>query len=138
MRRSNFTWRWFTDRSLRDRYPPEDWDRHAHTHVADLRATAARRRGDADVEALVNDLRGVSPEFAALWDEHEVAVRHADTKRIVHPEVGVVDLLCEVLTGAGGEQLVVLFARPGTDARAQLDLLRVIGTQDLAAAPSDR
>jgi len=133
----NFTWRWFTDRSLRDRYPPEDWDRHAHTHVADLRATAARRRGDADVEALVNDLRGVSPEFAALWDEHEVAVRHADTKRIVHPEVGVIDVVCEtLLTPSAGQRLLVFYPRPGTDAREKLDLLRVIGTQNLSATPS--
>jgi len=56
---------------------------------------------------------------------------------IVHPEVGLLDLLCEVLAGSSGDQfLVVLFARPGTDAREKLDLLRVIGTQDLTTAPS--
>jgi MmyB-like transcription regulator ligand binding domain len=72
-----------------------------------------------------------------LWTEHEVAVRRADRKRIIHPEVGTLDLLCEVLVGASGDQfLVVLFARPGTDAREKLDLLRVIGTQDLTTAPS--
>lgn len=136
-RERNFTWRWFTDRSMRDRFPPEDWDHHAHTHVADLRATAARRRGDADVEALVSALRGASPDFARLWDEHEVAVRQADTKRIIHPEVGVIDVVCEtLLTPSASQRLLVFYPRPGTDAREKLDLLRVIGTQNLSATPS--
>jgi len=82
---------------------------------------------------------GTSEEFTALWTEHQVAVRRADRKRIIHPEVGLLDLLCEVLVGGGGDQLlIVLFARPGTDARDKLDLLRVIGTQDLMATPSER
>ncbi|PZS31288.1 MAG: transcriptional regulator [Pseudonocardiales bacterium] len=128
----NFTWQWFTDASTRDRFPPEDWERLSRTHVADLRATAARRRGDADVESLVRRLRGASPEFAALWAEHEVAVRRADAKRLIHPEVGLLDLLCETLTSGVGDQiLVVLYPRPGSEAREKLDLLRVIGTQNL-------
>lgn len=130
-------WRWFTDPATRARFPEEDWPAHSRTQVADLRATAARRHGDPDVVELVDALTAASDEFTALWAEHEVAVRRADRKRIIHPEVGVLDLLCEVLVGAGGDQfLVVLFARPGTDAREKLDLLRIVGTQDLAAAPS--
>jgi transcriptional regulator with XRE-family HTH domain len=128
----NFTWLWFTDPPTRAQFPEEDWARHSRTHVADLRATAARRRGDADVEALVRRLLGASQEFAALWDEHEVAVRRADAKRVIHPEVGLLDLLCETLvSGVGDQILVVLYPRPGTDAREKLELLRVIGTQDL-------
>lgn len=131
------TWRWFTDPSMRARVPEEDWDTHTRTHVADLRATAARRQGDPDVVELVDRLTEASDEFTARWAEHEVAVRRADHKRIIHPEVGLVDLQCEVLVGSGGDQLlVVLFPRPGTDAREKLDLLRVIGVQDLSAAPS--
>ncbi len=128
----NGTWLWFTEPGRREAFPREDWEQHSRTHVADLRATAARRGSDADVVALVSALRAASGEFAALWDEHEVAVRRADSKRILHPQVGLVDLLCEVLTGVvDGHTLVVLYPRPGTDAREKLDLLRVIGTQDL-------
>lgn len=62
-------------------------------------------------------------------------MRRADAKRIVHPEVGLLDLLCETLVGGvDGQTLVVLFPQPGTDAREKLELLRVIGTQDLAAS----
>ncbi len=87
-RERNFTWRWFTDGSSRERFPPEDWHHHSTAHVNDLRATAARRAGDADVETLVRDLRGASPEFERLWSLHEVAVRRYDRKRIIHSEVG--------------------------------------------------
>lgn len=132
-------WRWFTDPAARAWFPEEDWPTHSRTHVADLRATAARRHSDPDVVELVEQLTAASDEFVALWTEHEVAVRRAGHKRIIHPEVGLLDLLCEVLVGADGDQfLVVLFARPGTDAREKLDLLRVIGTQDMTATSSGR
>lgn len=133
----NHFWRWFTDPSSRARYPEEDWPTHSRTHTADLRATYGRRAGDADVESLVRDLLAASPEFAQLWAEHEVAVRRADSKRIIHPEVGVLDLLCEHLVSeVDSATLVVLHPRPGTDCREKLDLIAVIGTQDLQ--PVDR
>jgi hypothetical protein len=134
-RERSFTWRWFTSPATRDRFPEEDWAMHSRTHVADLRATYGRRGADADVASFVADLLAASREFAELWARHEVAVRRADSKRIVHPEVGLLDLLCETLiSGVNGQTLVVLFPRPGTDAREKLDLLRVIGTQDLATS----
>jgi transcriptional regulator with XRE-family HTH domain len=136
-RARSFTWRWFTDPATRARFPEEDWPTHSRTHVADLRATHGRRGTDPDVASLVADLLAASPEFAGLWAEHEVAVRRADAKRIVHPEVGLLDLLCETLvSGVDGQTLVVLFPRPGSDAREKLDLLRVIGTQEFTARTS--
>jgi transcriptional regulator with XRE-family HTH domain len=131
----NFPWRWFTHADGRARFPREDWPRHSRTHVADLRAVWARRRGDADVETLIERLLATSSEFATLWGEHEVAVRGADAKAMIHPEVGVLDLLCETLVSAlNGQVLIVLYPRPGTDAREKLDLLRVIGTQSLTSS----
>jgi transcriptional regulator with XRE-family HTH domain len=131
-RERNYTWRWFTDPASRTRFPEQDWAAHSRSHAADLRATVGRRGGDADVATLVAELIGASPEFAALWVEHEVAVRRADAKRILHPEVGLLDLLCEHLTSdVDGSTLVVLHPRPGTECREKLELLSVIGTQDL-------
>ena len=82
--------------------------------------------------ALVTDLCAASTEFAALWERHEVAERRADHKRFHHPEVGLVSVTCEVLlTPESDLALLVFFPTEGTDAREKLDLLRVIGTQDL-------
>jgi transcriptional regulator with XRE-family HTH domain len=133
-RERNFGWLWFTRPELRDRFPREDWPHHAAAHVNNLRATAARRAGDPDVESLVSDLLAASTEFADLWDRHDVAVRRYDEKRIVHPEVGLIHLTCEVLlTPSADVQLMVYFPTEGTDASEKLDLLRVIGSQDLSS-----
>lgn len=128
-------WRWFTDPGSRARIPRYDWPARSRSQVAELRATVGRRGGEADVRTLLADLIAASPEFAELWEEHEVAVRRSDAKRIIHPEVGLLDLLCERLTSdVDGSVLVILHQRPGTDCREKLDLLSVIGTQDLHPA----
>ncbi|MEV5652788.1 helix-turn-helix transcriptional regulator [Nocardia sp. NPDC052254] len=130
-------WRWFTEPAGRTQFPHADWDRLTRRHVADLRATAARRSGDADVEELVTALRAISPEFERLWSAHEVSVRRNDAKQIDHPRVGLLDLVCETLvTPNSAQYLLVYYPRPGTDAQEKLDLLRVIGTQSLAGETS--
>ena len=59
-------------------------------------------------------------------------MRRSDTKRIRHPVVGDLELDCEVLLSSGHDQrLLVYTARPGTDAYERLQLLRVVGLQDL-------
>ncbi|RZS91621.1 helix-turn-helix protein [Motilibacter rhizosphaerae] len=126
--------RWFVDPSVRAMYPAEDHEHHTRTFVADLRAAVARRGQDpGDAGALVRDLLQRSPEFAEHWARHEVAVRRQDTKRIVHPSVGVVDVTCLNLFSEDGRQRLLWFTPvPGTTAVEQLELLGVVGTQDLA------
>jgi transcriptional regulator with XRE-family HTH domain len=124
------TWRWFTEPATRAQFPEEDWPRHSAAHVNDLRATYSRRAGDEDVVGLVHELLRSSTEFRTLWERHEVAVRHFDRKRFLHPEVGVLHLTCEVLfTPEDDLKVLAFFPTEGTDAREKLDLLRVIGTQ---------
>ncbi len=103
--------------------------------VADLRATHARRPGDAEVNALIRDLIQVSAKFRELWQRHDVAVRHSSAKTLVHPQVGPLELECEVLlsaSGSGEQSLVLYTARPGTDAAEKLELLRVLGRETFA------
>jgi len=67
-----------------------------------------------------------------------VAVRITDTKRIVHPQVGLIDIVCEtLLTPNAAQRLLVYLPRPGTDAADKMDLLRVIGTQTLTSSHDD-
>ncbi|MFI7129602.1 helix-turn-helix transcriptional regulator [Nonomuraea sp. NPDC050153] len=124
-------WLWFTEPASRARIPQEDWPRHSLAQVNDLRATYARRAGDDDVVELVHELLKHSAEFRGLWERHEVAVRRFDRKRLLHPEVGMLHLTCEVLfTPEEDIKVLAYFPTEGTDAREKLDLLRVIGTQN--------
>lgn len=130
----NVVRRMFTDPQSRDIFPAEDHETLARGHVANLRAVLAARPDDPRPAALVAELRAASPLFARLWDEHEVAVRRSDVKRFVHPVVGPLELHCEVLLSAEHDQrLIVYTARPGSESYERLQLLRVVGLQDLTA-----
>lgn len=131
---ASFVYRWFTDPRTREVFPPEDHPHHSQVFVADLRAAAARRGRDAEVTKTVAVLRRRSQEFAALWDTHDVAVRRMDHKRIVHPTLGVIELDCYNLLSEDGRQRLLWFtAPPGSRGAEQLELLSVVGTQDLSA-----
>ncbi len=136
-RERNLTRRFFLDPAAKDLFPPEDRPRHARDHVASLRAVAAARPDDPEPAALVAELRASSEEFARLWDEHEVSLRRPSAKRFLHPLVGLLELDCEVLLShEHHHMLIVHTARPGTDAYERLQLLRVVGLQDMT--PSSR
>lgn len=129
---ASFVYRWFTDPQAREIYPPEDHPQHSRVFVADLRAAAARRGRDTEVTKMVAVLRHRSQEFAALWDTHDVAVRRMDHKRIVHPMLGVIELDCYNLLSEDGRQRLLWFtAPPGSTGAEQLELLSVVGTQEL-------
>ncbi|MGI5454708.1 helix-turn-helix transcriptional regulator [Streptomyces sp. CA-249302] len=131
-RERNMLRRFFLDPASRELFPPEDVPDHARAHVANLRAVAAARPDDPEPAGLVAELRAGSAEFAALWDEHEVAVRRQSTKRFRHPLVGLLELDCEILaTQDAHHMLVIHTARPGTESYERLQLLRVVGLQDL-------
>ncbi len=125
---ASFAWRWFTDPSVRANVPVDGWAEHSQVTVADLRATWARRRHDADVRELVEALLASSTEFADLWARHEVAVRRMQRKTFV-TKVGPITLDCEVLATHDNQNLVVLTPPAGSSALGDLRLLAVIGDQ---------
>ncbi|MFI5689762.1 helix-turn-helix transcriptional regulator [Streptomyces sp. NPDC051636] len=126
---SSFAYRWFTDPDSRSLYPEEDHPHHSRVFVADLHAVAARRARDTDVTQMVAELRQHSQEFAALWDTHDVALRRADHKRLVHPTLGIIELDCHSLFSEDGRQRLLWFtAPPGTKGAAQLESLSVVST----------
>ncbi|OPF79434.1 transcriptional regulator [Streptomyces antioxidans] len=114
-------------------FPSEEIEEHARLHVATLRAVLAARPDDPGPAALVAELLSASEEFAAVWADHEVAIRHSTVKRFTHPVVGTMELDCEVLLSSEhAQRLIVHTARPGTESAERLELLRVVGLQDLA------
>ncbi|MEW2166153.1 helix-turn-helix transcriptional regulator [Streptomyces sp. NPDC007084] len=129
----------FTDPRVQDLFPPEDRPEHARSHVASLRAVTAARPDDPAPAALVAELRAASREFAELWEDHEVAVRRSATKRFLHPAVGLLELDCEVLLSSGDNQLLLVHtARPGSESHDRLQLLRVLGLQNMSPAAGPR
>jgi transcriptional regulator with XRE-family HTH domain len=121
-------YRWFTDPTARDRYHPDDHDHNSRVNVALLRAAATRDGARSHAAHLVASLLRDSPEFAALWQRHEVGLRWSDTKRFIHPEVGSLDLFCQNLHDPDQSQSLLVFtATPGTDSHEKLALLNVLG-----------
>lgn len=132
-------YRWFMDPSVRDVYPAEDHPMHSRAFTADIRTVYAKHGPRSRAGAIVEALLAESPQFAAIWTEHEVRATHAREKRVQHPEVGVMDLQCQFLIDPEqGQTLLVLTATPGTESYEMLQLLSVIGTQSLGAGEATK
>ena len=134
-RRRTFVWRWFTDPELRARYAPDQYEQLGREYVADLRATSGARGGDPDVRGLVEALSRASGEFRGLWQRQEVALRRTTRKVVLHPQVGRLELECDVVVSPpSGQRLVLFRPQPGTGTSERLDVLRVVGVQRLEPA----
>lgn len=124
-------YRWFIHPTTeRRRYPEHDRDRQSRAQVASLRMALGSMGRQSRAGRLVDELHKHSPEFVELWHEHEVARRFADHKVLIHPEIGPIELDCQVLfTEDQSQALLVLTAEPHTDDEEKLQLLGVVGTQ---------
>jgi transcriptional regulator with XRE-family HTH domain len=140
-RQRNLLWRNFTAPDT-DGDPPNVTGRIVRTvaergaferaAVADLRAAVGRWPDDPDLRSLVTDLRRASKRFADLWDSRTVGNHGADRKMIMHPEVGHIEVDCDVFTAAGSDLKVIAYTvEPGSEAAEKLALLRVVGLQAL-------
>jgi len=98
--------------------------------VTQLRATLARYPADPAVTGLVGELRDASPDFARLWERHDVQTTPVLTKTFRHPAVGDIAVDCDTLTHSDHDQYLVLFSAPsGSTGADALALLNVLGTQ---------
>ncbi|MCP2167412.1 helix-turn-helix transcriptional regulator [Goodfellowiella coeruleoviolacea] len=129
-------YRWFTDPAERLRYPEDDRDRQSRAQVANLRAAYGSMGPNSRAGELVRALQKVSAEFAGLWERHEVAKRFADHKTLIHPELGPIELDCQVLfTEDQSQALLVLTAAPRTEDDEKLRLLAVLGQERFVETP---
>jgi transcriptional regulator with XRE-family HTH domain len=129
-------YRWFTDPGERLRYPEDDRDRQSRAQVANLRAAYGSMGPRSRAGELVRALTKASPEFAGLWERHEVARRFEDHKVLLHPELGAIEVDCQVLfTEDQSQALLVLTAPPRSEGYEKLQLLAVLGQERFASAP---
>jgi hypothetical protein len=69
-----------------------DWEDGVRRLVAEYRAAMAEHLAEPAWKCLVSRLTKASPEFADLWERHEVANPENLTKRYLHPQVGLLNL----------------------------------------------
>jgi hypothetical protein len=113
-------------------FEPDQAERFARDVAADLRAATARYPHDPEIGELIADLLDGSEEFRRLWADHEVGFQRAMCTTIHHPIVGRLTLCCEMLTIPDRDQRMILYtAEPGSASYDALQLLKVIGTQNL-------
>ncbi|WP_193612457.1 helix-turn-helix transcriptional regulator [Nocardioides lijunqiniae] len=122
--------RWFADPSTRDIYVAEDHEFLSRMYAAGLRGIAAVRGPGSRAVELAYLLLEQSEEFRALWADHEIGLEPDEVKRFQHPEVGRLDLNCQVLLDPHqSHRLLVYTADPGTPSYDKLQMLTVIGAQ---------
>jgi transcriptional regulator with XRE-family HTH domain len=127
-------YRWFTDPASRDIYVPEDHEFLSRMYAAGLRGIAAMRGPGSRAAELADRLLEQSEEFRTLWADHEIGLEPDEVKRFQHPEVGRLDLNCQVLFDPHqSHHLLVYTADPGTESYEKLQLLTVIGAQHMSS-----
>ncbi len=117
-------YRWFTDPRERLIYPDAEQDHQGGVLVANLRVSATRGGPTSRAATVVDRLRKDSAEFDAIWNRHDVTGRSDETKTIVHPQLGPIQLNCQILfTQDQGQALLVFTALPGRGSLQAADAL---------------
>ncbi|PTM94015.1 helix-turn-helix transcriptional regulator [Streptomyces sp. VMFN-G11Ma] len=128
----NSVWRNFLGRPSRVRHTPEEQRAFHAGLVAELRATSARYPADRQLRRMIGELRAQSERFAELWDAGVVGRLDASHKTIEHPQVGLITLDCDLLRVEENDLHILAYsAEPGTEAAEKLELISVLGTQNL-------
>ena len=136
-RARNLVWLHFTGAVSGVRHT--DLDRHESSLVADLRDAAVRYPKDPELAAMVDALLRISDRFAGFWALPTVARHGGQRKTITSRVVGEITLDCDVLTVHDADLRILMFtAAPHTPDADKLDVLNVVGLQDLTATEADQ
>jgi len=124
--------RWFTREDARLSYPGTERAMLGRVFTALLREASAKNDPGSRAAEIVDSLMSASAEFRGLWARHEVGLRPNGAKRVLHPEVGLLELHCQLLHDLEQSQILLVYtAIPGSESYEKLQLLSVIGEQSL-------
>ena len=128
-------YRWFAGpEDARAHYPESYHPQQSRALVSGLRAAVGEMGVRSRAGELAAELTSRSAEFRDLWEQQVVARRFADHKTVLHPEVGAIEVDCQVLfTEDRSQALLVLTPEPGGDDGEKIRLLSVVGTQSFGA-----
>jgi len=97
-----------------------DWESVARFALGSFRVDAARAGAAAEVDALVEQLCRLSPEFRAMWRDNEVvAARHEGVKHIKHPTLGRIAFEYSAFAVDGRSDLSMIVYNPATPEDAE-------------------
>jgi transcriptional regulator with XRE-family HTH domain len=121
-------YRWFTDPAARQRYAAEDHGFLSRLFASGAREAATLRGPGSRAARLAELLLARSEEFRMLWRRHEVGIRPHDGKNFIHPQLGRLELDCQVLIDPVQAHYLHSFTAPPDSASYEkLRLLAVVG-----------
>jgi transcriptional regulator with XRE-family HTH domain len=91
-----------------------DWENVARFIVATFRSETAKTGVGDDTRALVDELSQASPEFTAMWLEHDVSSHGEGIKLIQHPTLGLITLEYSAFAVDGKPHLSMVIYNPAT------------------------
>jgi transcriptional regulator with XRE-family HTH domain len=131
--RRNMVWRYFAEDPMPVTHSPAAEEDFANDLVGNLRSAHGRYPDDPHIPQVLERLLKASPEFARRWAEAPVAELRT-SRKVVHTRVGDIEMDCDTLNeGPNGLLMVVMTAEPGSSDEQKLQLLRVLGLQELQA-----
>jgi transcriptional regulator with XRE-family HTH domain len=101
-----------------------DWEESAGRMVANLRAAMAEHVAEPAWKTLVGRLIEASPEFAAMWERHEVRGPENRTKHLINPKVGLLHFdYTNLWFGPRMGNRLVTYTPADTETQARLEKL---------------
>jgi transcriptional regulator with XRE-family HTH domain len=123
-RERNLVWRAFLDLPTHVVRTAAEQRLYEEVIVADLRSSSGRYPGDPGLTELITGLLEASSRFRGRWEARSVGVYEQEHKTIDHPELGLLEVDCDILTTHRNNLRVVVYtAVPGSASAKALDEL---------------
>jgi transcriptional regulator with XRE-family HTH domain len=106
-----------------------DWEEMTAKAVPYLRSVVGTDIDDPHLISLIGELSVGSERFRTLWARHDVRYRTSGLTRMLHPQVGPLDLRYEKFAlPQSGQMLITYHAGPGSESEQRLHLLATLAT----------